>query len=230
LTDIVPGTERTIIPPEAGMGEGVHFYKIAGKYYIFSAWFAGRMRMPCARADAPAGPYEVNLEISADEDFGIGEGARLKLPGPPFVIVPPDSARLGRMSLHQGGIVDTLSGEWWGFSMMDYNSVGRLTCLSPITWQDGWPYFGLPGNLKRTPRIWAKPNTGHLRRTNVATIFPVQPSNRCGSGITYLTTRRRRCIKTRSSKGWPGAQAVQLAQRGFDVTATDISKAALRAG
>ena len=31
--------------------------------------------------------------------------------------------------------------------MMDYNSVGRLTCLSPITWQDGWPYFGLPGNL-----------------------------------------------------------------------------------
>jgi xylan 1,4-beta-xylosidase len=161
LTDIVPGTERTIIPPEAGMGEGVHFYKIAGRYYIFSAWFAGRMRMPCARADTPAGPYEVNLEISADEDFGIGEGARLKQPGPPFDIVPPDPARLGRMSLHQGGVVDTLSGEWWGFSMMDYNSVGRLTCLSPITWQDGWPYFGLPGNLKRTPRIWAKPNTGH---------------------------------------------------------------------
>jgi xylan 1,4-beta-xylosidase len=65
------------------------------------------------------------------------------------------------MSLHQGGIVDTLTGEWWGFSMMDYNSVGRLMCLSPVTWQDGWPYFGLPGNLKRTPRIWVKPNTGH---------------------------------------------------------------------
>ena len=45
--------------------------------------------------------------------------------------------------------------------MMDYNSVGRLTCLSPVTWQDGWPYFGLPGNLKRTPRTWVKPDTGH---------------------------------------------------------------------
>jgi beta-xylosidase len=48
-----------------------------------------------------------------------------------------------------------------GALMMDYNSVGRLTCLSPVTWQDGWPYFGLPGNLKRTPRTWVKPNTGH---------------------------------------------------------------------
>src|SRR5207249_4433223 len=40
-------------------------------------------------------------------------------------------------------------------------SLGRVTCLSPVTWQDGWPYFGLPGNLKRTPRTWVKPNTGH---------------------------------------------------------------------
>ena len=44
--------------------------------------------------------------------------------------------------------------------MMDDNSVGRLTALSPVTWQDGWPYFGLPGNLGRTPRIWVKPQTG----------------------------------------------------------------------
>jgi hypothetical protein len=44
--------------------------------------------------------------------------------------------------------------------MMDHNSIGRLTALSPVTWKDGWPYFGLPGNLGRTPRIWVKPNTG----------------------------------------------------------------------
>ena len=65
------------------------------------------------------------------------------------------------MSLHQGGIVSTPAGEWWGFSMMDYNSVGRLLGLSPITWKGGWPYFGLPGNLERSPRTWIKPNTGH---------------------------------------------------------------------
>jgi len=44
--------------------------------------------------------------------------------------------------------------------MMDANSVGRLTNLSPVTWTDGWPYFGLPGNVGRSPRIWTKPNTG----------------------------------------------------------------------
>lgn len=162
LTDIVPGTERVIIPKDAGMGEGVHFYKINGKYFITSAWFNGRMRMPCARADQPEGPYEVNQAISMDEDFGLAEGYRLQgRTGPPFKAIPPNDADRGRMSLHQGGIVNTPGGEWWGFSMMDYNSVGRLTGLSPVTWQDGWPYFGLPGNLKRTPRTWVKPRTGH---------------------------------------------------------------------
>ncbi len=139
LDDVEPGLERVIIPKDAGMGEGSHFYKIDGKYFITSAWYAGRpMRMPCARASKPEGPYEVNRAISAGEDFGIATGA-----------------------MHQGGVVSTPKGEWWGFSMMDYNSVGRLTCLSPVTWQDGWPYFGLPGNLGRTPRTWKKPDTGH---------------------------------------------------------------------
>ena len=161
LTDILPETQRVIIPSGAGMGEGAHFYKINGTYFITSAWFAGRMRMPCARADRPEGPYQVNPAISADEDFGLAEGWRLAgRQFPPFERIAPDPARSGRMSLHQGGIVDTPTGEWWGFSMMDYNSVGRLTCLSPVTWQDGWPYFGLPGNLGRTPRTWVKPATG----------------------------------------------------------------------
>ncbi len=159
LTDIVPSTERVLFDRDAGMGEGSHFYKIRGKYYITSAWYAGRMRMPAARADHPQGPYEVNKEISADEDFGLVKGYRLKQnKEPPFDLNPPDSLARGQISLHQGGIVETPSGEWWGFSMMDYNSVGRLTALSPVTLQDGWPYFGLRGNLGRTPRMWVKPS------------------------------------------------------------------------
>lgn len=159
FTDTVPGTERVIIKKGEGLGEGVHFYKINGKYFILSAWFEGRMRMPAARADKPEGPYEINHAISIDEDFGLAEGNRLRKPTFPFEIAPANTRDGGRMSLHQGGIVDTAAGEWWGFSMMDFNSVGRLTCLSPITWKDGWPYFGLPGNLKRTPRTWLKPKT-----------------------------------------------------------------------
>jgi len=163
LKDVVPGTERTLFKKADGMGEGSHFYKINGKYFITSAWFAGRMRMPCARADKPEGPYEVNPAISMDEDFGLNEGNRLHndRKGPPFEVIPANTADGGRMSLHQGGLVQTPAGEWWGFSMMDYNSVGRLTCLSPVTWTDGWPFFGLPGNPGRTPRTWVKPDTGH---------------------------------------------------------------------
>lgn len=163
LTDIIPGTERIIIEKDAGMGEGVHFYKINGKYYITSACFVGRMRMACARSDKPQGPYEVNPAISIDEDFGLAEGHRLRgRAAPPFNVILPNMIDGGRMSMHQGGIVDTKTGQWWGFSMMDYNCLGRLTCLSPITWKDGWPYFGLSGNLKRTPRTWVKPDTGNV--------------------------------------------------------------------
>jgi beta-xylosidase len=157
LTDIVPGSERVIIPGQSQMGEGLHFYKLNGKYYILSAWFDGRMRMPAARADRPEGPYEINEAISIDEDFGLVEGHRLSGKQAPFKITPPNPAPNGRMSLHQGGIIQAADGAWWGYSMMDYNSVGRLLGLSPVTWVDGWPYFGLPGNLKRTPRTWVKP-------------------------------------------------------------------------
>ena len=159
LTDIVPGTEKTLFDKDQGMGEGAHFYKIDGKYFILSANYAGGFRMPAARADHVYGPYEVNQAISKDEGFGMVRGHRLKESKPPFVIDPPNPASKDGTSLHQGGIVLTPAGEWWGFSMMDYNSVGRLLGLSPVTWSDGWPYFGLPGNLGRTPRTWVKPKT-----------------------------------------------------------------------
>lgn len=44
--------------------------------------------------------------------------------------------------------------------MMDVKSVGRLTFLSPVTWKNGWPFFGIENNLGRSPRTWFKPNVG----------------------------------------------------------------------
>lgn len=158
LTDIVPGTEKVVFAKTDGMGEGAHFYKIGGKYYILSANYAGGFRMPAARADHVYGPYEVNWAISKDEAFGMASGYSLRNKTRPFEIAPPDRSK-PPAPLHQGGIVLTPAGEWWGFSMMDFNSVGRLLALSPVTWKDGWPYFGLPGNLGRTPRTWVKPKT-----------------------------------------------------------------------
>jgi beta-xylosidase len=165
LSGIVEGSSRVIIPRGNAMGEGHHFYKIDGKYYIISANYAPTGRMQAARADHVHGPYET-VVIAGKETFGtqrgtllqpIGLGGAVPDPGATFNIVEPGGAQLGAVPLHQGGIVDLPNGEWWGFSMLDFRSVGRTTALSPVTWVDGWPYFGLPGNLGRTPRTWVKP-------------------------------------------------------------------------
>jgi len=161
LTALVPGTDRVLIGPELGMGEGSHFYKVNGKYYIVSAIPGAHVPMKCARADRLTGPWEVKT-ISEGESLGIGQSYRLRRQTPPFEITPPNPSERASLTLHQGGIIDTVKGEWWGFSMQDHNAIGRLTSLSPVTWVDGWPYFGLPGNLGRTPKTWVKPDTGHV--------------------------------------------------------------------
>lgn len=165
LSGFIEGSERVIIPRGNAMGEGHHFYKIGGKYYIVSADYAPVGRMQCARADRPEGPYETTV-ISARETMGtqrgwwarnVGLGRTLPAPGATFDLFKPGDNEFGAVPLHQGGIVDLPNGDWWGYSMMDFKSVGRTTFLSPVTWHDGWPYFGLPGNLGRSPRTWIKP-------------------------------------------------------------------------
>ncbi|HLP18374.1 MAG TPA: family 43 glycosylhydrolase, partial [Bacteroidota bacterium] len=168
MSGIVEGSERVIIPRGNAMGEGHHMYKIKGKYYIISANYAPIGRMQCARADNPYGPYET-VSISTEETMGTQRGSGVRNvglespvpePGFKFEIFYPGHNEYGAVPMHQGGIVDLPNGDWWGFSMMDFLSVGRTTFLSPVTWQDGWPYFGLPGNLGRSPRTWIKPNVG----------------------------------------------------------------------
>lgn len=163
LDDSKPGTEKILIEKGKGAGEGCHFYKINGKYYITNTNYDPLCYQVCLRSDNPTGPYEVNV-MSAEESMGIGVGWRLTdlRSGPPFKLIPPVENFVGCIPMHQGGLVQTQTGEWWGWSMLDYNSVGRVTGLSPVTWKDGWPYFGLSGNLTRNPRTWVKPNTGTI--------------------------------------------------------------------
>jgi len=163
MSGLVEGTERVIIPHGNNMGEGHHIYKINGKYYIISANYSPVGRMQCARADKPYGPYEM-VVISSDETMGTRRGwwaanvgKVVPEPGYDFKLTPAGNNEFGAVPLHQGGIVDLPNGDWWGFSMMDFMSVGRTTFLSPVTWQDGWPYFGIAGNLGRSPRTWIKP-------------------------------------------------------------------------
>lgn len=147
------------------MGEGHHVYKIDGKYYIISADYSPMGRMQCAKADNLFGPYET-VTISMTEILGtkaartvdnVSLGSPIPSDNFKFNISNPSDNTMSCATLHQGGIVDTPDGEWWSVSMLDFNAVGRTTCLSPVTWKGGYPYFGIEGNLGRTPRTWTKP-------------------------------------------------------------------------
>ncbi len=166
LSGPVEGSSKVVIPEGNAMGEGHHVYKINGMYYILSADYSPMGRMQCARSKSIWGPYET-CAISVRESFGysaawvvnnMGIGRPLPEDGFTFKSARPDDTRLVCATIHQGGIVEAPDGTWWGVSMQDFNAVGRTTCLSPVTWVDGWPYFGLEKNLGRSPRTWFKPN------------------------------------------------------------------------
>ncbi|MET7459073.1 glycoside hydrolase 43 family protein [Nonomuraea sp. NPDC005501] len=46
---------------------------------------------------------------------------------------------------HQGGWVDTPSGEHWFMHFQDRGPYGRVVHLQPMEWRDGWPVMGADG-------------------------------------------------------------------------------------
>ena len=160
-------TERTIIPEGNAVGEGHHVYKINGMYYLISTDYRPNGRTLCSRSKSIWGPYET-ITITADETFGYhqapltqvprGEQYRIGHDGTKFGIPEVDKDATACTNIHQGGIVEDQSGQWWALLMMDFQSIGRTVTLAPITWKDGWPMLGLEGNLGRAPRTWMKPN------------------------------------------------------------------------
>jgi beta-xylosidase len=149
LRSFVPDAPRRFL--NAKMGEGHHLYKINGKYVDVSAIPGGPVDQMVAVADSIDGPWKVTRMV-ASESLGVTAAA-------------PARAGTGDRGLwiHQGGIVDTPSGEWWSIIMSDHGSAGRMVNLVPVTWQDGFPLIGLPGNLRKAPNTWIKPGTGHVQ-------------------------------------------------------------------
>lgn len=139
---------QMVIPRGTRMGEGHHLYKIQGKYYDVSAIPGGPVDQMVARADSIDGPWQVTYMVQS-ESMGVTG-------------VAPARARANDRGLwlHQGGMCDTPSGEWWSVIMSDHGSAGRMVSLVPITWDEEFPLIGLPGNLRKAPNTWIKPNTG----------------------------------------------------------------------
>ena len=145
LRSFVPGVRYEL---NGQMGEGHHLYKINGKYVDVSAIPGGAVDQMVAVADSIRGPWKVERMVQG-ESMGVTAAA-------PDLAEPNDRG----LWLHQGGIVDTPSGQWWSIIMSDHGSAGRMVSLVPVTWDHGFPLIGLPGNLRKAPNTWIKPDTG----------------------------------------------------------------------
>ncbi len=139
---------QMVIPRGTRMGEGHHLYKIGGKYYDVSAIPGGPVDQMVARADSIDGPWEVTYMVQ-NESMGVTARA-------PALASANDRG----LWIHQGGMCDTQTGEWWCVIMSDHGSAGRMVSLVPVTWAEGFPLIGLPGNLRKAPNTWIKPSTG----------------------------------------------------------------------
>jgi beta-xylosidase len=62
---------------------------------------------------------------------------------------------------HQGAIVDLPDGAWYGFVMKDCGSIGRMTNISPVFWDNDWPVWGTPDAPGWVPDRASKPIAGY---------------------------------------------------------------------
>ncbi|WP_019636947.1 glycoside hydrolase 43 family protein [Paenibacillus fonticola] len=110
--------------------EGCHAYKINEYYYLlFIEWPLagvgnGRRRQICYRSRELLGPYERKIVLDDDMDYH-------------------------NKGVAQGGIFNTPANEWFAMLFQDHDAVGRIPCLVPVTWEDGWPVFGINGKVPK---------------------------------------------------------------------------------
>ncbi|GGY39233.1 beta-xylosidase [Pseudoduganella albidiflava] len=113
--------------------EGPKVYKREGWYYIFAPiGGVGTGPQAVLRARTIQGPYEHRTVLHP------GNG----LAGP-----------------HQGGYVETPSGEGWFIHFNSTGAFGRIAHLQPVAWKDGWPVMGeagLPVRDHAAPRTAAR--------------------------------------------------------------------------
>lgn len=92
--------------------EGTHVVKREDQYYMFHSR-PSQLAMYVSRSTSLFGGWETVRSI----DDGSASG-------------------------HQGAIVDLPDGGWYGFAMLDRGPIGRVTNISPISWENDWPVWG----------------------------------------------------------------------------------------
>ena len=128
LSGPIDGSEKRVMIEDVGevagagnaglRGEGSQMIKVDGTYYLLNiAWPPGGMR---------------TVIVSKSDSL---EG-------------PWESrVMLADAGIAQGCLVDTPDGEWYAMLFGDRGAVGRIPYLVPVTWEDGWPIFGIDGKV-----------------------------------------------------------------------------------
>lgn len=128
------GLNQIIIPDSSAVigekvrlpAEGAHIHKINSKYYIFLITW-------------PEGENGIRTELvyRADKIDGPYEGK----------VVLSDSG------IAQGGVVDTVDGDWYALLFGDRGAVGRIPYLVPVKWENDWPVYGIDGKAPKKMQI-----------------------------------------------------------------------------
>lgn len=116
--------------------EGSHMYHIGDYYYIYATYGGTEGSQTIFRSKNPMGPYEEH-----------------------------DGRIFANQKIHQGGLVETQTGEWWTILFKDAGSIGRVPYLEPVKWTNDWPVIGNAGtDVSATAayktRGYPKPNVG----------------------------------------------------------------------
>jgi len=118
--------------------EGPKLYKRGGYYYILApAGGVAQGWQVALRSKNIYGPYESKTVMHQGQS---------RINGP-----------------HQGGWVDTQTGESWFINFQDKDMYGRVLHLNPMTWRNDWPVIGVDkdGDGCGEPvETYAKPNVG----------------------------------------------------------------------
>ncbi|PTY03112.1 beta-xylosidase [Verrucomicrobia bacterium LW23] len=127
--DIVPETRTQI--NEGAHREANKLLKINGWYYHFFSEVKGARVVMMQRSKSVMGPYTERRQLT-DQNRDTREP-------------------------NQGGIVDTVKGDWYFFTHHGNGSWdGRVASLFPVTWIDGWPIPGKTDNEgKPGTMVWS---------------------------------------------------------------------------
>jgi len=166
--------------------EGPKLYRHNGLYYILAP--AGGVEdgwQLALRTKNPLGPYEAKRVL---------EQGSTDINGP-----------------HQGGWVDTQTGESWFIHFQDHGAYGRIVHLQPVNWVDDWPLMGVDndGNGVGEPvATFKKPNVGKVHPVAVPQTSDEFDSDKLGLQWQWQANPKPEWYSLTARPGWLRLNAV----------------------